>query len=121
MKSSKKSIAEWKRVRDNLAWELSNNPSLELMRTILLHSYHKPPFQLKHCSLYCSLLPEDYEIRRNRISRLWMAGVLEMGNDILPEAVAKSYPMELISRSLLQVKERNEFGMPWSFKMHDLK
>ncbi|MBA0558058.1 hypothetical protein Golob_015095 [Gossypium lobatum] len=78
MKSSKKSIAEWKRVRDNLAWELSNNPSLELMRTILLHSYHNPPFQLKHCSLYCSLLPEDYEIRRNRISRLWLAGVLEM-------------------------------------------
>ncbi|XP_040932389.1 disease resistance protein RPM1-like [Gossypium hirsutum] len=36
MKSSKKSISEWKRVRDNLAWELSNNPSLELMRTILL-------------------------------------------------------------------------------------
>ncbi|KAH1090777.1 hypothetical protein J1N35_018034 [Gossypium stocksii] len=120
IKSSKKSIAEWKRVRDNLAWELSNNPSLELMRTILLLSYHNPPFQLKHCSLYCSLLPEDYEIRRNRISRLWMAGVLEMGNDILPEAVAKSYLMELISRSLLQVKERNEFGMPWSFKMHDL-
>ncbi|KAA3455446.1 disease resistance protein RPM1-like [Gossypium australe] len=56
MKSSKKSIAEWKKVRDNLGWELSNNPSLELMRTILL--------------LY-------YEIRRNRISRLWMAGVLE--------------------------------------------
>ncbi|KAK5803625.1 hypothetical protein PVK06_031273 [Gossypium arboreum] len=97
MKSSKKSISEWKRVRDNLAWELSNNPSLELMRTILLLTYHNPPFQLKHFSLY-SLLPEDYEIRRNRISRLWMAGVLEMGNDILPEAVAKSYIMELISR-----------------------
>ncbi|PPR82401.1 hypothetical protein GOBAR_AA38311 [Gossypium barbadense] len=97
MKSSKKSISEWKRVRDNLAWELSNNPSLELTRTILLLTYHNPPFQLKHFSLY-SLLPEDYEIRRNRISRLWMAGVLEMGNDILPEAVAKSYLMELISR-----------------------
>ncbi|KAL1082215.1 hypothetical protein V6Z11_D09G120500 [Gossypium hirsutum] len=110
MKSSKKSIAEWKRVRDNLAWELSNNPSLELMRTILLHSYHKPPFQLKHCSLYCSLLPEDYEIRRNRISRLWMAGVLEMGNDILPEAVAKSYLMELISRNFaLSISKEESF------------
>ncbi|KAE8665104.1 hypothetical protein F3Y22_tig00112686pilonHSYRG00021 [Hibiscus syriacus] len=106
---------------DNLAWELSNNPSLEIMKTISMLSYHDLPFQLKQCFLYCSLFPEDYGIKRKRIMRLWMAeGFLESVNDVQPEAVAESYLMELISRSLVQVTDRNEFGRPNEFKMHDL-
>ncbi|KAK8595857.1 hypothetical protein V6N12_064366 [Hibiscus sabdariffa] len=112
--SSKKLITEWKRVRDNLARELNNNPSLEIMKAMSMLSYHDLPFQLKQCFLYCSLFPEDYEIARKRLMRLWTAeGFLESAN----EAVAESYLMELISRSLLQVTERNEFGRPRKFKI----
>ncbi|GMI97487.1 RESISTANCE TO PSEUDOMONAS SYRINGAE 3, RESISTANCE TO P. SYRINGAE PV MACULICOLA 1 [Hibiscus trionum] len=119
--SSKRSITEWKRVDDNFAWELSNNPSLEIMKTISMLSYHDLSFKLKHCFLYCSLFPEDYRIRRKRIMRLWMAeGFLESADNILPEAVAESYLMELISRSLLQVTSRNAVGRLKTFKMHDL-
>ncbi|XVE59671.1 hypothetical protein DITRI_Ditri05aG0064600 [Diplodiscus trichospermus] len=109
--SSKKSTAEWKTVHDNLNWELSNNPVLESVKIISLLSYHDLSFQLKHCFLYCCLFPEDYEISRKRLIRLWMAeGFLEHVNDVTPEAVAEKYLMELICRSLLQVKKRNSFG-----------
>ncbi|KAK8503455.1 hypothetical protein V6N12_066145 [Hibiscus sabdariffa] len=68
--SSKKSLAEWKRVHDNLNWELE--------------------------------------------------GFLERANDTPPEVIAESYLMELIRRNLLQVTQRNYFGRPKAFKMHDL-
>ncbi|KAE8735488.1 hypothetical protein F3Y22_tig00000340pilonHSYRG00481 [Hibiscus syriacus] len=119
--SSKKSITERKRVHDNMAWELSNNPLLEIMKTISMLSYHDLPFQLEQGFLYFSLFPEDYEIVRKRIMRLWTAeGFLESIKDVQPEAVSESYLMELISRSLVQVTLRNEFGRPRKFKMHDL-
>ncbi|XVF47010.1 hypothetical protein PTKIN_Ptkin03bG0074700 [Pterospermum kingtungense] len=119
--SSKKLMADWKRVHDNLNWELINNPDLELVKTISLLSYHELPFQLKHCFLYCSMFPEDYEIGRKRLIRLWMAeGFLERVNDAPPEAVAESYLMELIARSLLLVTNRNPEGRPKAIKMHDL-
>ncbi|XWS28505.1 hypothetical protein CRYUN_Cryun25bG0075400 [Craigia yunnanensis] len=57
--SSKKSITEWKRVHDNLNWDLSNNAAFELVKTITLLSYHDLSFQLKHCFLYCCMFPED--------------------------------------------------------------
>ncbi|XVE59667.1 hypothetical protein DITRI_Ditri05aG0064200 [Diplodiscus trichospermus] len=119
--SSKKSTAEWKIVHDNLNWELSSNPALESVKIISLLSYHDLSFQLKHCFLYCCLFPEDYEISRKRLIRLWMAeGFLEHVKDVTPEAVAEKYLMELISRGLLQVKKRNSFGRPKTIKMHDI-
>ncbi|OMO96266.1 RNA 3'-terminal phosphate cyclase [Corchorus capsularis] len=91
--SSKKSIAEWKRVHDNLNWELSNNTALE----------------------------KDYMIHRKKLVRLWMAeGFLKADNDATPEAVGESYLMELIYRSLLEVKGRNTSGRPKVIKMHDV-
>ncbi|KAK8489038.1 hypothetical protein V6N11_013199 [Hibiscus sabdariffa] len=47
-------------------------------------------------------------------------GFLERANDTPPEVIAESYLMELIRRNLLQVTQRNYFGRPKAFKMHDL-
>ncbi|XVF69269.1 hypothetical protein PTKIN_Ptkin11bG0067400 [Pterospermum kingtungense] len=119
--STKKSLADWKSVHDNLNWELSNNAALESVKTILLLSYHALPFQLKQCFLYCCMFPEDYWIYRKRLIRLWMAeGFLEQVKDVPPETVAESYLMDLINRSLLQVMHRNLFGRSRVLKMHDL-
>ncbi|XXG72444.1 hypothetical protein AAC387_Pa07g1539 [Persea americana] len=35
---------QWKKVEDSLGWELSNNPDLDRMKNILLHSYHDLPY-----------------------------------------------------------------------------
>lgn len=108
-------IDEWRRVHDNLNWELSNNPVLGKVKTILLISYHHLPYRLKHCFLYCCIFPEDYEIRRKRLIRLWMAEGF-----VQDEVVAERNLNELISRGLLQVVRRNESGRPKVCKMHDI-
>ncbi|XVF42770.1 hypothetical protein PTKIN_Ptkin01aG0391300 [Pterospermum kingtungense] len=106
---------EWRRVHDNLNWELTNNPVLGKVKSILLLSYHHLPYRLKHCFLYCCLFPEDYEIRRKRLIRLWMAEGF-----VQEEVVAERYLHELICRGLLQVARRNESGRPKACKMHDI-
>ncbi|XVF69271.1 hypothetical protein PTKIN_Ptkin11bG0067600 [Pterospermum kingtungense] len=90
--SKKKSLAEWKKVQLELGAK----------QQLMLHL-------------------KDYEIDRKRLIRLWMAeGFLELVKDVPPETVAKSYLMNLINRSLLQVTRGNHFGRSKTFKMHDL-
>ncbi|KAM3681571.1 hypothetical protein ACJW31_12G007000 [Castanea mollissima] len=116
-----KNMSEWNKIYNNLSWSLSKNPKLEAVKSILLLSFNDLPYQLKHCFLYCSLFPEDHEIQRNRLIKLWMAeGFVEQDKRSMPEEVAESYLLELIFRSMLQVVERNEFGRPKRCKMHDI-
>ncbi|CAL5380828.1 unnamed protein product [Camellia sinensis] len=119
--SSKYLESEWRNIYNSLSWELSNNPGLEVVKNILLLSFYDLPYRLKCCFLYCCLFPEDYEIKRKRLIRLWMAeGFVEKVRGRTPEEVAESYLMELICRSMLQVVMRNQFGRPKRCKMHDL-
>ncbi|GMP40394.1 hypothetical protein CsSME_00010858 [Camellia sinensis var. sinensis] len=119
--SSKNLESDWRKIYNSLSWELSNNPGLEVVKTILLLSFNDLPYQLKCCFLYCCLFPEDYKIKRKRLIRLWMAeGFVEKVRGRTPEEVAESYLMELICRSMLQVVMRNQFGRPKRCKMHDL-
>ncbi|KAL7205135.1 hypothetical protein ACSBR2_018122 [Camellia fascicularis] len=119
--SSKYLESEWRKIYNSLSWELSNNPGLEVVKTILLFSFNDLPYRLKCCFLYCCLFPEDYEIRQKRLIRLWMAeGFVEKVRGRTLEEVAESYLMELICRSMLQVVMRNELGRPKNCKMHDL-
>ncbi|KAM4075712.1 hypothetical protein ACJW30_12G008300 [Castanea mollissima] len=98
-----KNISEWNEIYNSLNWSLSKNPKLEAVKSILLLSFNDLPYQLKHCFLYCSLFPEDHEIRRKRLIKLWMAeGFVEQ------------------DKSMLQVVKRNEFGRPRRCKMHDI-
>ncbi|XVE59662.1 hypothetical protein DITRI_Ditri05aG0063800 [Diplodiscus trichospermus] len=80
--------------------------------SISLLSYHDLSFRLKHCFLYCCLFPEDYEISRKRLIRLWMAeGFLEHVKDVTPEAVAENYLIELICREDAPINEHpKNFG-----------
>ncbi|KAL6205932.1 hypothetical protein ACLB2K_023184 [Fragaria x ananassa] len=119
--SSKKSPDEWHRVLKSLNWHLNNNSLLGPVKTLFLLSYNDLPSQLKHCFLYCSLLPEDYLIQRKRLIKLWIAeGFVEHANGVTPEEVAGGYLLDLCFRSMLQVVRRNGSGRPKQVKMHDL-
>ncbi|CAM0874213.1 unnamed protein product [Alopecurus aequalis] len=112
---------ELKRIRDQLDWELINNPSLEHVRNILYLSYIYLPTYLKSCFLYCSLFPEDYLLKRKKLIRLWVAeGFIKGRGESTMEEVAEGYLEELVHRNLLQINERNSSGRMKSFRMHDI-
>ncbi|OVA15040.1 Disease resistance protein [Macleaya cordata] len=116
-----KTYLEWKKVYDSLNWELSNNPFLEVVKGILFLSYNDLPYYLKHCFRYCCIFPEDFRIKRKRLIRLWIAeGFVGERRGMTMEEVADTYLIELISRSMLQVVEKNSFGRPKNCGMHDL-
>ncbi|EEF36884.1 leucine-rich repeat-containing protein, putative [Ricinus communis] len=63
----------------------------------------------------------DYEIKRKKLIRLWMAEeFVEQVRRITPEQVAEGYLLELIRRNMLQVIQRNSFGLLKACKMRDM-
>ena len=121
MSKKGKSSLEWKKVEDNLSWQLSSKDSeLERMKNILLLSYGDMPYNRKCCFLYCSLFPEDYAIPRKRLIRLWVAeGFIEECGEYTLEEVAAEYINDLICRSMLQVVEDTERARKL-VRMHDV-
>ncbi|CAM0913503.1 unnamed protein product [Alopecurus aequalis] len=116
-----KTREEFKRMRDQLDWELVNNPSMEHVRNILYLSFIYLPTHLKSCFLYCSLFPEDCLFRRKKTARLWTAeGFIEERGSSTLEEVAEGYMKELVHRNMLQLVERNTFGRIKKFRMHDI-
>uniref|UniRef100_A0ACD5Y9H2 Uncharacterized protein n=1 Tax=Avena sativa TaxID=4498 RepID=A0ACD5Y9H2_AVESA len=116
-----KTVEEWRRINDQLGWEINNNPRLDHVRNVLHLSFIYLPTYLKSCFLYCSLFPEDYLFRRKRLVRLWMAEgfVVEKGASTVEE-VAEGYMKDLVSRNMLQLVGRNSFGRMKRFRMHDI-
>ncbi|KAF7092973.1 hypothetical protein CFC21_095413 [Triticum aestivum] len=116
-----KTVEEWRRINDQLSWEIINNSRLDHIRNVLHLSFIYLPTYLKSCFLYCSLFPEDYHFRRKQLVRLWTADGLigERGESTLEE-VAEDCLKELVDRNMLQLVERNSFGRMKTFRMHDL-
>ncbi|BAT10484.1 disease resistance protein RPM1 [Oryza sativa Japonica Group] len=116
-----KTEEEFRRIQNQLDWELINNPSLEHVRNILYLSYIYLPTHLKSCFLYCSMFPEDYLITRKKLIRWWVAeGFIEERGGNTMEEVAEEYLKELVHRNMLQLIEMNGFGRIKSFRMHDI-
>ncbi|CAN6216460.1 unnamed protein product [Urochloa humidicola] len=116
-----KNLAEWKRINNQLSWEMTNNPGLDDVRNILYLSFIYLPTYLKSCFFYCAMCPEDYTLRRKLLVRLWIAeGFIEERGESTLEEVAEGYLVELVHRNMLQLLECNSFGRIKSFKMHDI-
>ncbi|XXG72466.1 hypothetical protein AAC387_Pa07g1558 [Persea americana] len=103
MSLKERSELEWKKVQDSLSWEMSNNPDLDRMKNILLHSYYDLPYHLKKCFLYFTVFPGGGIINRAELIRLWAAeGFVEPRRDLTMEDIAENYLNELIHRSMIQ-------------------
>lgn len=93
---------EWRKLNENLSSELEMIPELDTMRTVLLKSYDGLPYHLKACFLYLAIFPEDYKISLTRLVRRWIAeGYPREVRGKSSHEVAKSYFMDLISRSMI--------------------
>lgn len=67
------------------------------------------------------MFPEDYQIHRKRLIRLWIAeGFIEQNGGCSLEDVAEVYLTELVQRSMLRVVARNSFDRIQCLCMHDL-
>ncbi|KAF5202432.1 Disease resistance protein rph8a [Thalictrum thalictroides] len=106
----------WSKVLANVNLQDSNP-----CREILALSYTDLPYYLKSCFLYLGLFPEDFQIKANRLIRLWVAEgfVLARGEEKM-EDVAEDYLEELIQRSMIQVLKRKYQGGPvGTCRVHD--
>ncbi|KAF7027698.1 hypothetical protein CFC21_039721 [Triticum aestivum] len=92
---------------------------LDEVELALYLSYDELPHRLKQCFLYCALYVEGSIIRRDEVTRLWIAeGFIEEQQGQLLEDIAEEYYHELIHRNLLQ-PDISYFDMSHC-KMHDL-
>ncbi|KAK2993698.1 hypothetical protein RJ640_027050, partial [Escallonia rubra] len=66
-------IEEWDLAWRSLGDELESNVQFGFMTRIFLLSYFDLPSHLKVCLLYLGVFPEDYEIEKMRLIRLWIA------------------------------------------------
>ena len=118
---SKSDLSKWLSIRKNenlLSLPYGNDNVLRVLKL----SYENLPTHLKQCFTYCALFPKDYEIEKKLLVQLWIAqGYIQStnGNEQL-EDIGDDYFKELLSRSLLEEVEKDDFGNILSCKMHDL-
>ncbi|KAL6584718.1 hypothetical protein OROMI_004007 [Orobanche minor] len=89
---------------------------------ILSLSYNHLSNHLRPCFLYMGAFPEDYEIRRSNLVRMWVAeGFVKANGDKSLEEEAEDYLNALVQRNLLMVKELESYGeTKQRYNMHDL-
>ncbi|TYI08067.1 hypothetical protein ES332_A10G271400v1, partial [Gossypium tomentosum] len=112
--ATKQSVAQWEMVHKNIHGHLNELPRQDrqygAVNRILVSSYNDLPYPLKPCFLYLSHYPEDWEIPKKELIRLWIA------EGFIPEN--KEF---LIDRSLVQVSRRDYTGTNVeTCRMHDL-
>ncbi|RCV39148.1 hypothetical protein SETIT_8G200100v2 [Setaria italica] len=95
---------EWYGVYNSISTGLENNLNVDNMRKILSFSYYELPCHLRACLLYLSMFPEDYEIEKDHLIRMWIGeGFIQCdkAEKSLFE-LGESYFNELINRSMIQ-------------------
>ncbi|PWA48661.1 Cc-nbs-lrr resistance protein [Artemisia annua] len=96
----------------------------DIVLSILKLSFDNLPNSIsKQCFAYCSIFKKDKVLKKQKLIQLWMAlGLLQVdgmrNNDM--EDVGNEIFKILVSNSLFQDVEMDEYGYVYSCKMHDL-
>ncbi|MCH87863.1 CC-NBS-LRR resistance protein, partial [Trifolium medium] len=116
----------WNDALKSSIWELTGNE----VQPALLLSYHYLPAPLKGCFAYCSIFPKNSILEKKSVVQLWIAEDLvpQPKNEKSWEKVAEEYFHELVSRSLIRLRQQSidhgevRFVMDEevNFEMHDL-
>jgi hypothetical protein len=113
---------DWYEVHNSIGTGLENNLDVKNMRKILSFSYYELPCHLRTCLLYLSMFPEDFEIDKGRLIRMWIAeGFIQsekQGKSLFE--LGESYLNELINRSMVQPRHDSITGMVYSCRVHDM-
>lgn len=113
---------EWEKTLKSIGSALEiQDTDVEEMKKILLISYNDLPYHLKTCLLYLGVFPEDYEIKRDRLIRRWVAEgfiTAEGGQDM--EEIGECYFNDLINRSMIQPVGIQCDGRADACRVHDM-
>ncbi|KAL6658081.1 hypothetical protein ACP70R_003667 [Stipagrostis hirtigluma subsp. patula] len=112
---------EWYAVYRSMGSGLAKDKTLENMRRILSLSYGDLPSYLKPCLLCLSVFPEDYNIPKDRLVRMWIAeGFVDEKQGSNLYDLGDSYFSELVNRSMIQPVDIREFGNARACRVHDM-
>lgn len=114
-----KTRIEWRKLNS----KLGISGPLQTISDILVRSYSDLPYHLKSCFLYMAIFPEDYNIKRKRLIRLWVAeGYSREMEHLTAEEVGDKYFAELLDRSMIMPAKKvtHSTGKIYSCVLHDL-
>ncbi|KAK3032785.1 hypothetical protein RJ639_035888 [Escallonia herrerae] len=129
--AAKRSLKEWEEVERNMNAHL-NKFQKDMdphggVYGILSLSYYELPYYLKPCFLYFGHFPEDWEIPKKKLIRLWIAEGLvpsqfrKLSEEDTREDLAERYLAELVNRCMVQVGTIGLGGRGHNFcRIHDL-
>ncbi|KAL2492384.1 Disease resistance protein RPP8 [Abeliophyllum distichum] len=82
--------------------------------------YNQLPYHFRACFLDMGVLPEDYEIRRSKLTKLWVANrFIKLDRSRSLEEVAEENLKYLVDRNLILVREWNYSGEIKTCSIHD--
>jgi len=120
---SKELPAEWDEVMAQLApaRELQHKGgSSSSSRRIMSLAFDDLPHHLKSCFLYLAAMRESTPVDAQRLVRLWVAeGFVRPRRGSTMEEVGQGYLKELISRCVVQLVDKDEFGAVQTVVVHD--
>ncbi|GKV37109.1 hypothetical protein SLEP1_g45173 [Rubroshorea leprosula] len=102
-------------------FECTNNTVLSVLK---MSFFNCMPSTLKKCFSYCSIFPKGFDIRKDNLIQLWMAGgflqQISYESPMTTEDIGNVYFNELVSNSLFQDVRRDACGNVESCKMRDM-
>ncbi|CAO1942878.1 unnamed protein product [Urochloa humidicola] len=95
-------------------------PAAREQHRIMSMAFDDLPHHLKSCFLYLAAMRESTEVDASRLVRLWVAeGFVRPRRGITMEEVGQEYLKELISRCMVQLVDKDEFGAVRWVSVHD--
>lgn len=116
----KRDEKDWIFVEESELWSFKECKSGILPALRL--SYNHLPLHLRRCFVFCSLIPKNYEIQKEKLIHTWMAnGLIKpvRGNRVL-EDIGDDYFNDLLCLAFFEEVEKSDDGSMSYYKMHDL-
>ncbi|XXG52500.1 hypothetical protein AAC387_Pa03g0817 [Persea americana] len=115
---SERSRRKWEFVRDSEMWNLGDENENGILPALRLSYNHLKP-HLMQCFAFCAIFPQDYQIEKELVIKLWMAhGFIPTKRGMELEDIGNDIFDELVMRSFFQDVNVNAEGT--TFRMHDL-
>ncbi|KAK4438059.1 putative disease resistance protein RGA3 [Sesamum alatum] len=116
--SFKREERDWLHLQHSELWDIGVYRKGIFPAVIL--SYLHLPLHLKHCFAFCSILPKDYEVQREKLIHMWMAHgfILSDGGSRPLEDIGDEYFNELLWMSVFEKVNDCGGGSTRAYKMN---